>query len=128
VFELDERFRQQTTAYESLYGTAPKFKAGAHCGSVVVTEVGRIRSYFDYHGDTVNVASRIASLCSSEGKQFLISESLLGQLELPDWCLSESIGQRELRGKSEMPNLFEVKRRGPDGSPPNPSEVAANLI
>ena len=92
------------------YGAAPTFKAGAHCGTVVSTEVGNFGSEMAYHGDVLNTTSRIQSLCTKLGKDFLISEDLYLKLPLPlpheFYCHKE--GFFELRGKKKEILIFSL--------------------
>ncbi|MBR3669152.1 adenylate/guanylate cyclase domain-containing protein [uncultured Fibrobacter sp.] len=92
------------------YGVAPTFKAGAHCGKVISTEVGNFGSEMAYHGDVLNTTSRIQSLCTKLGKDFLISEDLYIKLPLPlpheYFCHKE--GFFELRGKKKEILIFSI--------------------
>ena len=92
------------------YGVAPSFKAGAHCGKVISTEVGNFGSEMAYHGDVLNTTSRIQSLCTKLGKDFLISEDLYIKLPLPlphgYYCHKE--GFFELRGKKKEILIFSL--------------------
>ena len=40
-----------------MYGRVPQFKAGAHVGTVVVTEIGNFKKELVYHGEVVNTVS-----------------------------------------------------------------------
>ena len=92
------------------YGVAPSFKAGVHCGKVISTEVGNFGSEMAYHGDVLNTTSRIQSLCTKLGKDFLISEDLYIKLPLPlphgFFCHKE--GFFELRGKKKEILIFSL--------------------
>lgn len=92
------------------YGIAPSFKAGAHCGKVISTEVGSFGSEMAYHGDVINTTSRIQSLCCKLGKEFLISEELYASLPLPlpHKYLCHKEGFFELRGKKREILIFSL--------------------
>jgi adenylate cyclase len=94
------------------YGKAPNFKAAAHCGRVITTEVGNFGSELAYHGDVLNTTSRIQSLCGRLGQEFLISEDLFTELPkpLPHDYLSKKEGFFELKGKKHEILIFSLQR------------------
>lgn len=94
------------------YGIAPMFKAGAHCGKVISTEVGNFGSEMAYHGDVLNTTSRIQCLCAKLGQEFLISEELYSKLPkpLPHGYLSKKEGLFELRGRKKEILIFSLQR------------------
>ena len=93
------------------YGKAPSFKAAAHCGRVVTTEVGNFGSELAYHGDVLNTTSRIQALCGRLGQEFLISEDLFMALPkpLPHGFLCKREGFFELKGKKNEILIFSVQ-------------------
>lgn len=103
-FFFDRLLADRADHYRETYGIAPTFKAGAHVGPVVVTEVGDVRSEFVLHGDVLNVASRIQGLCGGLGERLLISQELADRLRPEAWFRVRGKGKVPLRGKSdEMP-------------------------
>ena len=94
------------------YGKAPNFKAAAHCGRVITTEVGNFGSELAYHGDVLNTTSRIQSLCAKLGQEFLISEDLYAMLPrpLPHGYMSKKEGFFELRGKKHEILIFSLQK------------------
>ena len=94
------------------YGKAPSFKAAAHCGPVITTEVGNFGSELAYHGDVLNTTSRIQTLCGRLGQEFLISEELYNELPkpLPHNYLSKKEGFFELKGKKHGILIFSLQR------------------
>lgn len=92
------------------YGVAPTFKAGAHCGKVISTEVGNFGSEMAYHGDVLNTTSRIQNLCGRLGKEFLVSETFFIHmpLPLPHGYISNREGFFELRGKKKEILIFSL--------------------
>jgi len=93
------------------YGIAPDFKAAAHCGKVIATEVGNFGSEMAYHGDVLNTTSRIQTLCSKLGQDFLISEDLFAKLPLPlpHKFVCTKAGLFELRGKRNGTLIFALQ-------------------
>lgn len=88
------------------YGAYPEFKAGAHCGKVTVAEVGEIKTEIAYHGDTLNTAARIQSLCNSFKKDLLFSESLLQLLPAKKYKQAAFIAETSLRGKESPTKIY----------------------
>ena len=93
------------------YGVAPDFKAAVHCGKVISTEVGNFGSEKAYHGDVLNTTSRIQSLCSKLGQDFLISEDFFAQipLPLPHKFICTKVGSFELKGKKNSIMIFSLQ-------------------
>ena len=97
--------------YEDAYGIAPFFKAGVNIGSVMAAEVGLARREIAYHGDVLNTAARIQSLCNKYEAALLCSEMVVNNLlNAGDYELSEK-EEIVLRGKTEAVKVFEVKRK-----------------
>lgn len=102
-------------SYASRYGCVPEFKAGAHCGRVMATEVGTLQRAHVYHGDVLNTAARIESTCNEAGFDLLVSEALLHTLDPALQERFEAVGDRHLKGKGERVRLFGYRpsRHGP---------------
>lgn len=94
------------------YNVVPNFKAGLHSGSVVITEVGVTKQEIAYHGDTVNTAARIRSVCNDVNKKFLVSAEILSQLTDIDIKYSvESVGLSNLKGKKNIIGLLSIEEK-----------------
>lgn len=98
------------TRFLRKYGVAPTFKAGAHCGKVISTEVGNFGSEMAYHGDVLNTTSRIQSMCGTLDKEFLVSEELYNMLPkpLPHGFIGNKEGYYELKGKKNEILIFSL--------------------
>jgi adenylate cyclase len=110
-FKIRDRIDSLSEDYRSKFGIVPGFKAGLHCGNVVTGEVGDSKKEIVFHGDVLNTASRIQSMCNSLGAKFLVSEDVLKNIKLPDEFKSESLGDFTLRGKSEKVLLFSIQKK-----------------
>jgi adenylate cyclase len=93
-------------SFSERYGCAPEFKAGAHCGHVMVTEVGTLQRAHVYHGDILNTAARIRDFCNESGFNLLVSEALAATLAPARHAEFERIASLQLRGKEEEVVLF----------------------
>jgi adenylate cyclase len=89
----------------------PGFKAGLHGGKVVTTQVGDIKSEIVYHGDVLNTAARIQELCNVYGSKLLVSDTLAGKLNLPNYLSLHGLEQVQLRGKEALTGLMTVTRQ-----------------
>lgn len=95
--------------YRQEFGVAPDFKAGLHIGNVTTGEIGALKKEIIFTGDTLNATARIQSLCNTQGVDLLISGDLLSRLPLGTKVNVESLGQCELRGRSERIELHTIK-------------------
>ncbi|MBC3787179.1 adenylate/guanylate cyclase domain-containing protein [Spirosoma utsteinense] len=110
-FACTEQFRDRTGYYKSTYGFLPAFKAGMHTGKVTAVEIGEIKKDIAYHGDTLNTAARIQSVCNHYQKDFLVSEHLVAKMGLNQRLKTESLGKILLRGKTEKVEIVSVDWR-----------------
>lgn len=90
------------------YGISPVFKAGMHCGKVTVAEVGEIKTEIAYHGDVINTASRIQSLCNSCEKELLVSESFLSLVPNTDMFRVQFVTDVTLKGKESATKIYTI--------------------
>jgi len=79
-------------------------------GKVTVVEVGDIKRDIAYHGDTLNTAARIQSVCNEYNKRFLTSASSWESTGLDKFYRVESMGLVPLKGKSIPVELSGVSR------------------
>ncbi|RRB02045.1 adenylate/guanylate cyclase domain-containing protein [Larkinella rosea] len=113
-FACTEQFRHRTGYYKSTYGFLPTFKAGMHTGKVTAVEIGEIKKDIAYHGDTLNTAARIQSVCNHYQKDFLVSGHLITKMDLDQRLKIESLGKILLRGKTEKVEIISVDWRDPE--------------
>ncbi len=93
------------------YGLVPEFKAGAHIGRVVATEVGTIKSEIVFHGDVLNTTARVQGACADLGSDLLLTEALASRLPEVPWLELEPMGGVALKGKSERVALLSARVR-----------------
>jgi len=83
------------------YSRVPEFKAALHGGKIVVSEVGKYKSEIAYHGDVLNTTARMLSKCHEFNSEFIVSDYILQQVELPAYLKAESLGVFQLKGKQQ---------------------------
>jgi adenylate cyclase len=108
-FAFQKHLQKRKGYYQNKYNFLPEFKAGANIGNITVAEVGDFKREIAYHGDTINTASRIQSVCNTYGKSFLISENLKNEIEFSGISNLEFITTTKLKGKEKEINLYSVE-------------------
>ena len=79
----------------------PRFRAGLHAGTVIVSECGSAKRQLAFFGDTMNVAARLCEYCKTAGQQLVVSADLLQQVAIPaDLRIGEG-KTTALRGRQE---------------------------
>ncbi len=106
-YRMQESIMLEADKYQQKYGLIPEFKAGLHCGTVTVGEIGVIKKDIVFSGDVMNTTARIESLCNLYGVKILISKYLLEKLQLPPSDFTpERMGIIELKGKKQKVELY----------------------
>ena len=110
-FRMQLAIDRRRAYYMREYGLVPEFKAGAHIGRVVATEVGKIKSEIVFHGDVLNTTARVQGACAEFGVDLLITEALAKRLPETSWLDLSPIGGVSLKGKSEKVDLVSARVR-----------------
>ena len=79
-------------------------------GKVTVVEVGDIKRDIAYHGDTLNTAARIQSVCGQYDRRFLTSASFWAKTGLESYFDFELIGMVPLKGKSNPVGIASISK------------------
>ncbi|CAN1565022.1 CyaA Adenylate cyclase, family 3 (some proteins contain HAMP domain) [Fimbriimonadaceae bacterium] len=96
-----QRLDERSSYYMTRYGLMPSFKCGIHAGTVITTEVGVLKSDLVHHGDVLNVASRLAGLCKSQGCNVLATPDALEIASALEGFSTQSIGLLEVKGRRD---------------------------
>jgi adenylate cyclase len=107
-FACKEQFRSRSDYYNTTYGFLPDFKAGAHTGTVTAVEIGEVKRDIAYHGDTLNTASRIQSVCNEYKKDFIVSKELIDKVGPHPNMRTQELGSILLKGKSVKVDLVSI--------------------
>jgi adenylate cyclase len=98
-FGAIERLADPDRSYEREFGQRVDFRAGLHCGPVVVGEMGTVKKEIALIGDTMNTAARIVDACRASGETVIASTALLQQMALPPGIAARALEPILLRGK-----------------------------
>lgn len=109
-FAFQEQLKKRHQFYSSEFGFEPIFKAGIHFGKLMIAEVGTMKKEIAYHGDVINTASRIQSLCNSYDSSLLISETILNNLRTKSLFKIDSKGIINLKGKEKSVEVFGLSK------------------
>lgn len=111
-FAAQDRIAKLAPFYAREFGVVPRFRAGVHAGSVVVSECGDSKRQIAYFGDTMNVAARLCEHCKVTGEALVASAELLRNTAVPP---AFSIGSRAtitLRGRQTPVEVHPIERDG----------------
>ncbi|MDZ4748526.1 MAG: adenylate/guanylate cyclase domain-containing protein [Saprospiraceae bacterium] len=102
--EIRKIFNHRSSYYTAQYGVVPDFKAGLHCGPVMVGEIGVVKRDIAFSGEVVGTAARIQNRCNHLEVNLLISQDLK---DLLPWEGSRLIPEHkgDLLIKGKMVNL-----------------------
>ena len=107
-FDMIQLLKRREDEYGRKYDTVPRLRAGIHGGDVVTTWVGEARKDLAFHGDTLNTAARVEAACKEMEARCLVSELVYEAIELPPHLEARSVGEVELRGRTEALQLYAV--------------------
>lgn len=107
-FAIQKQIRRYSEQYQMRYNRVPEFKAALHGGNIVVSEVGKYKSEIAYHGDVLNTTARMLSKCHELNSEFLVSDAVIGLVELPKYLKAEPMGSFQLKGKQQEVELHSV--------------------
>jgi len=104
-YDIIKAIEKQSQYYQKRFDVIPQFKAGIHCGEVMVGEIGKVKRDIAYSGDVLNTTARIQGECNKNEVDLLISNSLLNLLKIDSRYTIQNFGTILLRGKSEKVEL-----------------------
>ncbi|MDA3900555.1 MAG: adenylate/guanylate cyclase domain-containing protein [Spirochaetes bacterium] len=114
-FLIKDKIDYLEKKYTAKYSIIPQFKAGVHCGTVVVGQMGDIKREVAFLGDVMNTTARVIGECNRLNNLYLISKDFKKLIEKDDIvkrCYDiNSEANIALRGKKHETELFSVTRR-----------------
>ena len=108
-FACEKRFHSREKYYLDNYGMVPSFKASLHVGKVIAVEIGEIKKDIAYHGDTLNTAARIQSMCNEYKKKLLVSDTLFETGKFNEKFNTQHLGNILLKGKTIPVGIISVE-------------------
>jgi adenylate cyclase len=112
-FAAFERLAARGADYEREFGERADFRAGLHCGPLVVGELGYLKKEIALIGDAMNTAARILEACRETGCPVLASATLLERLSaLPPGVTARALGPLPMRGKERAVELYALETGG----------------
>lgn len=109
-FACEQQFLSRSSYYLKNYGLVPCFKAGLHMGKVTAVEIGEIKRDIAYHGDTLNTAARIQSMCNQYEKKILASAYFTSATKWNELFKTEELGMIMLKGKKAPIGILSVEQ------------------
>ena len=107
-FAIDNKISSLSTEYKEEFETIPRFRAGLHCGPVIVSECGGFKRQLAYFGDTMNVSARLCEYCKVCGCNLIVSGDVLSRVTIPQ-NLQVSVGRSiALRGRNSLLEVHEA--------------------
>ena len=82
-FEAKNAIRKQREYYLNNFGFLPEFTAAFHLGTVIVGEIGDVKSQISFSGRVLYSTAAIEKLCRSYQSEVLVTERLLDKIDLP---------------------------------------------
>jgi adenylate cyclase len=106
-FAALERLAARRADYEAEFGLRADFRAGLHCGPLVVGELGYLKKEIALIGDAMNTAARILEACRAADTRVLASAALLDRIAaLPPGVTRRGLGELAMRGKERALELY----------------------
>jgi adenylate cyclase len=105
-FAIEAKIAGLSNKYKDDFDTVPRFRAGLHCGPVIVSECGGFKRQLAYFGDTMNVSARLCEYCKVCDCNLIVSGDVLSRVTVPR-NIQLGVGQNiALRGRH---GLLEVR-------------------
>jgi adenylate cyclase len=82
-FLARQSIRKEREKYLLTYGIVPEFTAGFHCGTVIVGEIGDVKSQIVFNGAVLYTTGMIEKSCHRQNTAILVSEELIKRISLP---------------------------------------------
>jgi adenylate cyclase len=116
-FSALDRLAEGGRAYERDFGFRADFRAGLHCGPVVVGELGFVKKEIALIGDAMNTTQRIQEACRETNCRVLVSAALLDRIvALPAGLTARELGPMPMRGKDQSVALYALEAVAQTGS------------
>ena len=100
-FHARNEIKRLKEKYYKSFNLIPDFRAFFHCGTIVIGEIGEIKSQIVYHGETLYDLQAIEKKGGEWDCDLLISSELLQQLPIPVIYNMSKVGEisKKMSGK-----------------------------
>ena len=109
-FSFQKRLQKKKDYYSQTYHTVPFFRASINEGRIVMSTVGELKMEIVYHGDVLNTAARIQSLCKTYDTDLLISENFYENINDKKIFQFKCFNNIAITGKDKNINIYSVNR------------------
>jgi adenylate cyclase len=113
VMAIQKQLRAHSAHFKRRFGCQPEFRFGMHFGSVLVGELGDLRSEIALIGDAIHTTKRIEDVSRHFSFDVLASDSYLERVSFPEEIRAVPVEAIRLRGKTEDMQLFGIAPRDP---------------
>ncbi len=113
IVAIQAQLESKREHFQRRFGCQPEFRFGLHFGSVLVGELGDLRSEIALIGDAINTTKRIEDVCRHFEFNVLASDAYLERVSFPEDTRAVPVEAIRLRGKSEPMQLYGIKPRPP---------------
>lgn len=109
-FAIETKIASAADEYKKDFDTVPRFRAGLHCGPVIVSECGSLKRQLAYFGDTMNVSARLCEYCKDCDCNLIVSGDVLDRVTIPP-SLVVGVGLTiALRGRDRLLDVHETRQ------------------
>ncbi len=110
-YRMKSQLHSLNEKYHDIYGFLPSVRTALHCGTVIRSEVGSVKTEVCAVGDVMNTTSRMLDHAIHNDIDIVVSRELGERIELPVLYEYEELGAQRLRGKHGEIQLFTLKSR-----------------
>lgn len=107
-FSYRDLLEQKKPFYMEKYGMLPRFRCAIHSGKVSAALVGDYKKEIAYHGNVLNLGSRLQKNCKEYNAGILISEDFHSNLK-DHWYSLSPIVLNDLKGIEEAQTAYKVE-------------------
>ena len=109
VLALADHLGRIQSELRSRYGADAAVRVGIHAGLIVAGEIGVFRRKIVLLGSAVNVAARVEQIARDLHADCIATGAALERFELPKALSATSLGVKQLRGKADAVELWQIK-------------------
>lgn len=110
-FSYKHFLEKRKNDYIELYGFAPSFKCSIHYGTVSAALVGDYKKEIAYHGNVLNLCSRLQVFCKQKDAEVIVSEQFYHRLRNKQGYEFLPVSIAELKGVRGEQRAYYVKEQ-----------------